>query len=58
MATSVEELRVRLTTLTDINQLLMSTVEPDELLREILQAAIRLFGVVCFFPFTSRVKAG
>ncbi|MGE0681777.1 MAG: sigma 54-interacting transcriptional regulator [Candidatus Binatia bacterium] len=45
MATLVEELRTRLTTLTDINQLLMSTVEPDELLREILQAVIRLFGV-------------
>jgi hypothetical protein len=58
MATPVEELLAGLTTLTDINQLLMNTVELDELLREILQAVIRLFGVVCFFPFTARVEAG
>lgn len=43
MATQIEQLRARLATLVDINQLLMSTVEPDELLREILHAVIRLF---------------
>lgn len=45
MASQVEQLRARLATLVDINQLLMSTVEPDDLLREILQAVIRLFNV-------------
>jgi len=45
MATQIEQLRARLATLVDINQLLMSTVEPDELLREILQAVIHLFNV-------------
>lgn len=45
MRTQLEELRARLTTLTEINQLLMSTVEPDVLLQEILQAVIRLFTV-------------
>ena len=45
MATQVEQLRARLATLVDVNQLLMSTVEPDDLLREILQAVIRLFNV-------------
>jgi hypothetical protein len=54
MATPVEELLAGLTTLTDINQLLMNTVELDELLREILQTVIRLFGVVCFFPLNNR----
>ncbi len=41
---SVDQLRARLTTLMEINQLLMSTVEPDDLLREILQTVIRLFS--------------
>jgi Nif-specific regulatory protein len=45
MISQFEQLHARLTALTDINQLLMSTVEPDDLLREILQAVIRLFAV-------------
>lgn len=45
MTSQLTQLQERLTVLTDINQLLMSTVEPDDLLREILQAVIRLFAV-------------
>jgi Nif-specific regulatory protein len=45
MQDQLEQIRTRLTSLIEINQLLMSTVEPDELLKVILTAAIRLFAV-------------
>lgn len=45
MQNELERVRTRLASLTEINQLLMSTVEPDELLRVILESAIRLFAV-------------
>src|SRR5262249_8354989 len=44
MNSQIEQLQARLATLVEINQLLMSTVEPEELLREILQTVIRLFS--------------
>jgi Nif-specific regulatory protein len=40
-----EQTRLRLESLIEINQLLMGTVEPDEVLRVILEAATRLFAV-------------
>jgi hypothetical protein len=45
MQTQLAQARARLSSLIEINQLLMGTVEPDELLRVILEAAIRLFAV-------------
>jgi Nif-specific regulatory protein len=45
VTSQVEQLRVRLARLIEINQLLMSTVEPDDLLKEILHAVIHLFAV-------------
>src|SRR5262245_43932137 len=45
MTSQFAQLQERLAVLTDINQLLMSTVEPDDLLQEILRAVIRLFAV-------------
>jgi Nif-specific regulatory protein len=41
----VEQLRVRLARLIEINHLLMSTVEPDDLLKEILHSVIHFFAV-------------
>ena len=43
METPLEQTRLRLGSLVEINQLLMSTVEPDEVLEVILESAIRLF---------------
>lgn len=40
-----EQTRLRLESLIEINQLLMGTVEPDEVLRVILESATRLFVV-------------
>jgi Nif-specific regulatory protein len=45
MQTELERTRARLASLIEINQLLMSTVEPDDLLRIILESAIQLFAV-------------
>jgi transcriptional regulator with GAF, ATPase, and Fis domain len=45
MPTELEQAQARLTSLIEVNQLLVSTVEPEELLRVILAAAIRLFAV-------------
>ena len=45
MQTELERTRTRLTSLIEINQLLMSTVETDDLLRAIIKSAIRLFSV-------------
>jgi len=45
MQTELEQARARLASLIEMNQLLVSTVEPEELLRVILSAAIRLFAV-------------
>jgi Nif-specific regulatory protein len=45
MQTELERTRTRLASLIEINQLLMSTVETDELLRAIIESAIRLFSV-------------
>jgi len=45
MQTPLEQAHARLSSLIEINQLLMGTVEPDELLEVILGAAIRLFAV-------------
>jgi Nif-specific regulatory protein len=45
MQNQLEQTQARLASLIEINQLLMSTVEPDELLKVILTAAIRLFAV-------------
>ena len=45
MATELEQAQVRLASLIEMNQLLVSTVEPEELLRVILAATIRLFSV-------------
>lgn len=45
MQTELERVRTRLASLIEINQLLMSTVESDELLRVILESVIRLFAV-------------
>jgi len=45
MQIELEQARTRLASLIEMNQLLVSTVEPGELLRVILAAAIRLFAV-------------
>jgi len=45
MHTTLEQTQLRLQSLIEINQLLMSTVEPDEVLTVILDAALRLFAV-------------
>jgi transcriptional regulator with GAF, ATPase, and Fis domain len=45
MPTDLEQAQARLTSLIEMNQLLVSTVEPEELLHVILAAAIRLFAV-------------
>jgi len=42
-----EQLQARLTSLIEINQLLVSTVEPEDLITVILESAIRLFAVEC-----------
>lgn len=42
---SQHQTRLRLESLIEINQLLMSTVEPDDLLNAILESALRLFSV-------------
>jgi Nif-specific regulatory protein len=44
MHTTLEQTQLRLQSLIEINQLLMSTVESDEVLTVILDAAIRLFA--------------
>lgn len=43
MPTSLEQTQLRLQSLIEINQLLMSTVEPDEVLLVVLESALRLF---------------
>lgn len=45
MQTHFEQARLRLESLIEIAQLLTSTVEPDDLLRVILESVIRLFAV-------------
>ncbi|HKA56388.1 MAG TPA: sigma-54-dependent Fis family transcriptional regulator [Candidatus Binatia bacterium] len=45
MQTQLEQTRARLASLVEMNQLLMSTVEPDDLLRVLLESATRLFAV-------------
>src|SRR5262245_51417053 len=45
MQSELERVRTRLASLIEINQLLMSTVEPDEMLQAVLESAIRLFAV-------------
>ena len=45
MQTELERTRTRLASLIEINQLLMSTVETDDLLRAIIKSVIRLFSV-------------
>jgi Nif-specific regulatory protein len=45
MQTDLERTRTRLASLIEINQLLMSTVETEDLLRAIIKSAIRLFSV-------------
>jgi len=45
MQTQLEQTRARLASLIEMNQLLMSTVEPDDLLRVLLESATRLFAV-------------
>lgn len=45
MQTELERTRTRLASLIEANQLLMNTVETDELLRAIIESAIRLFSV-------------
>lgn len=45
MQTELERTRARLASLIEINQLLMSTVETDDLLRAIIKSAIWLFSV-------------
>lgn len=45
MQTELEQTRARLASLIEINQLLMSTVEPDDLLSVVLESVIRLFAV-------------
>jgi transcriptional regulator with GAF, ATPase, and Fis domain len=45
MRQHIDQTRVRLESLIEINQLLMSTVEPDELINAILESAIQLFAV-------------
>lgn len=45
MEAQLEQTRARLATLIEVNQLLMGTVEPDDLLTAILQSALRLFAV-------------
>jgi Nif-specific regulatory protein len=43
MHTPIEQTQLRLQSLIEINQLLMSAVEPDEVLAVVLEAALRLF---------------
>jgi Nif-specific regulatory protein len=45
MQTQLEQTRARLASLIEMNQLLMSTVEPEDLLKVILESALRLFAV-------------
>lgn len=45
MHSQLDQTRRRLESLIEINQLLMSTVEPDDLLKAILESALRLFSV-------------
>src|SRR6185369_2156075 len=45
MQTQLEQTRARLASLVEMNQLLMSTVEPEDLLKVILESTIRLFAV-------------
>ncbi len=45
METSYDQAQARLTSLIEINQLLMSTVDPEEVLQVILSSALQLFGV-------------
>ena len=45
MSTDLERTRTRLASLIEINQLLMGTLDSDELLRVIIESAIRLFTV-------------
>jgi Nif-specific regulatory protein len=45
MQAQLEQAKLRLESLIEINQLLMSTVEPDDLLKAILESAIRIFSV-------------
>ena len=45
MHTQTEQTQRRLQSLIEINQLLMSAVEPDEVLAVVLEAALRLFEV-------------
>ena len=45
MQAQLEQTRSRLESLIEINQLLMSTVEPDDLLKVILESAVRIFSV-------------
>ncbi len=45
MHTSTDQTQLRLRSLIEINQLLMSAVEPDEVLAVVLEAALRLFEV-------------
>jgi Nif-specific regulatory protein len=45
MSAQLEQTRLRLESLIEISQLLMSTVEPEQLLKIILDSAIRLFSV-------------
>ena len=45
MRQHVDQTRLRLESLIEINQLLMSTVEPDALINAILESAIQLFAV-------------
>ena len=45
MQTELEQARARLSSLIEMNQLLVSTVESEELVRVILASAIRLFSV-------------
>jgi len=45
MHTPTEQTQLRLQSLIEINQLLMSAVEPDEVLAVVLEAALRLFEV-------------
>src|SRR2546430_2067374 len=45
MQTQLEQTRTRLASLIEMNLLLMSTVEPEDLLKVVLESAIRLFAV-------------
>ena len=45
MATPDNQAQARLASLIEINQLLLRTVDPEEVLQVILASALRLFGV-------------